>query len=297
MARFAALLIFTAIILSACQDSSSTNSPVLSTLAQAKASGTIRVGYANEAPYAYYDPELGQLTGEAPSIARRVFQDMGIKNIEGVLTEFGSLIPGLQAKRFDVIAAGMYITPERCLEAAFSNPTYRIGEGFIVKKGNAKNLHSYEDVAKNDSVKLGVVAGTVELNYATALGVPRDRIKIFPDDLGALAGLQAGRVDAYAATHLTIQTLLEKANDADIERAEPFQDPVINGEPVYGYGAFALRKEDGELIAAVNEGLAKFLGSPDHLKLVQPFGFSKSTLPGSVTADALCASGAASDNG
>ena len=35
---------------------------------------------------------------------------MGINQVEGVLTEFGSLIPGLQARRFDIIAAGMYVT-------------------------------------------------------------------------------------------------------------------------------------------------------------------------------------------
>ena len=32
--------------------------------------------------------------------------------VDGVLTEFGSLIPGLQAGRFDIIAAGMFVTPE-----------------------------------------------------------------------------------------------------------------------------------------------------------------------------------------
>jgi polar amino acid transport system substrate-binding protein len=35
---------------------------------------------------------------------------MGIHQIEVVTTDFGSLIPGLQAGRFDVIAAGMYRT-------------------------------------------------------------------------------------------------------------------------------------------------------------------------------------------
>ena len=170
-----------------CQDSQTTDTSNSnpSTLAQAKSRGVIRVGYANEAPYAYQDPKQGRLTGEAPEIARHLFHKMGIEKIEGVLTEFGALIPGLKAKRFDVIAAGMYITPQRCNEVAFSNPTYGIGEGLIVKKKNPKNLHSYEDIARTDTARLGIVAGTIELRYARALGIPENRLRIFPDPLGA----------------------------------------------------------------------------------------------------------------
>ena len=34
---------------------------------------------------------------------------IGVKEFDGVLTPFGSLIPGLKAERFDIIAAGLYI--------------------------------------------------------------------------------------------------------------------------------------------------------------------------------------------
>src|SRR5690606_9449688 len=108
---------------SAAQSAAADNPPAAqSTLEAAKAAGTIRVGYANEAPYAYMDSGSNKVTGEAVEIARVVLKRMGVNEVEGVLTEFGSLIPGLQAKRFDIIAAGMYITPERCQQALFSNP-------------------------------------------------------------------------------------------------------------------------------------------------------------------------------
>lgn len=299
MLRHPGVLILVFALLSGCQDPNSTEipKPAKSTLAQAKAKGTIRVGYANEAPYAYYDPEKDRLTGEAPEIARHVFQKMGIEKIEGVLTEFGALIPGLKARRFDVIAAGMYITPERCKEVAFSNPTYGIGEGFIVKKNNPRNLHSYEDVAKHETAKLGVVAGSVEIGYARALGIPDTRVLIFPDALAALAGVQTDRIDALAATSLTIQTLVNKAQDERIERAKPFRDPVIKKKEIIGYGAFALRKEDKDLIQALNKGLAEFLGSKAHLDMVIPFGFTKHDLPIDVTAAELCSGPLQNRNG
>ncbi|WP_201035689.1 transporter substrate-binding domain-containing protein [Thermoanaerobacter sp. YS13] len=60
----------------------------------------MKIGFANEKPYAYKD-DNGQLTGEAVEIAKVIFERLGIKKIHGELTEFGSLISGLKAKRFD----------------------------------------------------------------------------------------------------------------------------------------------------------------------------------------------------
>jgi len=260
------------------------------TLQKIKRLDTIRIGYANEAPYGYRDGSTGQVTGEAPEIAKVIMRRMGVRNVEPVVTEFGSMIPGLKAGRFDMIAAGMYITPARCKEIAFSNPTYGIGEAFIVARGNPLDLHSFEDVARNEQAKLGVVGGAVEQKYARQTGVPDDRVVVFNDNPTGLEGVRTGRVDAFAATVLTVNDLLGKANDQSIQKAKPFHDPVVDGETVRGYGAFGFRKENQDLVEAVNQKLAEFLGTPEHLKLVRPFGFSEETLPGKVTADQLCGS-------
>jgi polar amino acid transport system substrate-binding protein len=250
--------------------------------------GVARIGYANEAPYAYVDPQTGRLTGEAPEIARVVFADLGVQEVEGVLTEFGSLIPGLQAGRFDIIAAGMYVLPARCREVAFTNPTYKIGEGFLVRAGNPLGLHSYRDVAEDPDARLGIVAGSVELGYGRASGVPDDRIAIFPDAPSAVAAVQAGRIDAYAGTSLTIQDMLKKISDGAVERADPFRDPVIEGATVIGYGAFGVRSEDTALLEAFNGVLEEFIGSEEHIQITAPFGFTEAQLPGDMTSVELC---------
>jgi polar amino acid transport system substrate-binding protein len=246
------------------------------------------VGFANEPPYAYLDTESGRLTGEAPEVARHVFGRLGASEVEGVLTEFGSLIPGLEAGRFDVIAAGMYVTPERAQEIHFSEPTYCIGEAFIVATGNPSGLHGYEDVAGHPSARLGVVAGTVERGYARSTGVPDERVVVLPDAPSALDAVRAGRIDAYAGTSLTVQHLLDRAEDPGLERAAPFADPIIDGRTARGCGAFGIRRRDSELLEAVNGALAAFLGTPEHLALVRPFGFTEAELPGEVrTADLI----------
>jgi polar amino acid transport system substrate-binding protein len=258
------------------------------TLERARKEGTIRVGFANESPYAYAESGSGRLTGEAPEIARAVLAEIGIPEIEGVLTEFGSLIPGLNAGRFDIIAAGMYILPERCGQIAFSNPTYAVGEAFIVARGNPLELHGYEDVARHPQARLGVVAGAVERAYARETGIPQDRVVVFPDTPSALDGVLAGRIDAFGGTSLTVNSLLARAKSPQLERADPFKDPVIGGKPARGYGAFGFRKDDVELIAAFNAALARYIGTPAHLEAVKPFGFTAAELPGAVTARDLC---------
>lgn len=257
------------------------------TLQRIEAQGTVRLGYANEAPYGYLDSSTGRITGEAPEIARLILERMGAKKIEPVVTEFGSLIPGLKAGRFDIIAAGMYITPERAEEIDFSNPSYGIGEAFLVAAGNPLELHSFEDVAASEEAQLGVMGGSVEHGYAKTLGVPEERMVIFPDYASAVEALKTDRIDAVAVTLLTAYDLLRKADDPRIEKAEPFHDPVIDGLPAKGYGAFGFRKSDDAFREAFNEQLAEFIGTEEHLELVRPFGFTEETLPGDVTAEQL----------
>lgn len=262
--------------------------PQITTLEWARHQGRLRIGYANEAPYAYFDAAAGRVTGEAPEIARTILAEMGIREIEAELTEFGSLIPGLKARRFDIIAAGMYVLPERCQEIEFSNPTYRVGEAFIVAPGNPANLHSYADVAASSTAILAVVAGAVQGSYARRSGIPADRVVVYPDAVSALEGVAAGRAHAYAATSLTVNDLL-KRSAGKVERAAPFTDPSFDGVVVQGYGAFGFRKMDAELLQAFNDRLARFIGTPRHLELVGPFGFTERELPGDVTAAMLCA--------
>ena len=68
------------------------------TLEKAKSNGYIRVGFPNQVPYAYATAK-GKLTGADAELARMVVERMGVGEMDGVLTEFASLIPGLKAGR------------------------------------------------------------------------------------------------------------------------------------------------------------------------------------------------------
>src|SRR5665647_771083 len=181
----AVTLVLSLVGLAGCGAKDST-SQTKSTLDTAKEKGYVVVGFANEKPYAYQTPD-GKLTGEAVEVARTILKNMGINEMKGELTEFASLIPGLKAKRYDVITAGMFINPDRAKEVDFANPEYRIGEGMAVKKGNPLNLHSYKDIEANSDAKIAVPGGGIEYDYLLKSGVALKQILTVPDMPAALS--------------------------------------------------------------------------------------------------------------
>ncbi len=251
-------------------------------LDEIKETSRIRIGYANETPFAFTETD-GRVTGESPEIAKVIFEKMGIKQVDGVLTEWGSLIPGLRARRFDVIAAGMYITPARCKQVIFTDPQYALPDTLLVAQGNPKNLHSYADIAKNPDVKLAIMAGTVNLAYARDSGVKDAQILQVPDTTAQLQAVRAGRADAAVGTQLTMKGLAKKGGEK-VEAISDFSD-----DPAHtGYGALAFRPEDKALRDAVNAEMKQWLGSEEHLKTVAPFGFDRSNVTDKTAAE-LCA--------
>ncbi len=251
------------------------------TLEEIEQNSRIRIGYANETPFAFTETD-GKVTGESPEIAKIIFQKMGIEKVDGILTEWGSLIPGLRAGRFDVIAAGMYITPARCKQVIFTDPQYQLPDTLLVGKGNPKNLHSYADIAKNPDVKLAIMSGTVNLVYARDSGVKDAQILQVPDTTAQLQAVRAGRADAAVGTQLTMKGLASKGGEKVEAIADFVDDPAHTG-----YGALAFRPEDKALRDAVNAQLQKWLGSEEHLAAVAPFGFDSSNVTRKTAAE-LC---------
>ncbi len=233
--------------------------------------GTLRVAVANEIPYGYMDLS-GEAKGVGPDVAKHIAKALGIGKIEWTTTAFGSLIPGLQADRYDMVAAEMAILPQRCEQVLYSEPNSSYGEGLLVAKGNPKNLHGYESFATSDG-KIAVMAGADQLEILQALKVPADRIVTIANNADAISTVTTGRADGYAATSLTVGELAAKSK-GKAEAAGDFKDPVVDGQPVRSWGGFAFSKNSGALRDAVNRELAKFKKTDDWKKIMSGYGFS-----------------------
>ena len=243
------------------------------TLAKAKAAGFIRVAIHNEPPYAYMTLE-GKPAGLGPEIATAVLGRLGIHQIDWVVTPFDGLIPGLKAGRWDMVASQQSIFPARCQQVSFAEPTNTALEGLLVKKGNPKNLHSYDDIKNNSSVLVATPSGTTELNYLHAYGIPDNRIVTLANHADGAALVMSGRADAYTLEAPSGATLLKSGNLPQLELATPFKIPVVNGKPVISYGGTTFRKDDTAFLAAYDAELKKFEQTPEFMKIETDNGFA-----------------------
>jgi polar amino acid transport system substrate-binding protein len=277
-AAFGAVAVGGPALLSACTTTSSGD-----TLQAAKSAKTIKIGIANEAPYGFADSS-GNTTGEAPEVARAVFKALGIDQVQASVVPFDQLIPALAAKQFDVVAAGMNITPPRCAAAAFSIPDYSALTALLVPKGNPQQILKLEDVAAK-KVKVAVLSAAVEKNYLTSAGVSEDQIQTLDTQDNMLLSVRYGRVYCAALTDISLKWLVQKNPGVAVEVTPGF-DPSTKGSA----GGFVFRKEDGSLRDAFNAELTKLHNSGEWGRIVTPFGFSQSNLPkAGVTTEKLCA--------
>lgn len=251
-------------------------------LARLKSQRTVRLGIAGEVPYGYVDDQ-GEFTGEAPELARVIFKRLGIDSVQPVATDFASLIPGLNSQQFDVVSAGMYINKERCEQVIFADPEYQMLDSFIVRKGNPKNLHTYEDVVKAKA-KFATGTGYAEIDYAVAAGYPEKDIVILQDQVAGLNAVESGRVDVFAGTALTTREVVKKSRKA--EATAPFA-AVVDGEKKIDGGGFAFRPTDTELRDAFNVEIHKMKKSGELFRILRPFGFTKNEMT-ALTAEELC---------
>ncbi|MDO0933413.1 ectoine/hydroxyectoine ABC transporter substrate-binding protein EhuB [Streptomyces sp. DG2A-72] len=247
-----------------------------------KAQGVVRLGIAGEIPFGYIDTN-GELTGEAPELAKVIFKRLGVDRVQAVPTEFGSLIPGLKVQQFDVVAAGMYVNPERCAEVIFADPDYQMLDAFIVRKGNPKGLHTYKDVVEKKA-KFATGTGYAEIQYAVEAGYKESDIMIVQDQVAGLNAVEAGRVDVFAGTALTTREVVKKS--AKAEATAPFK-PLVGGKPHVDGGAFAFRPTETNLRDAFNVELRKLKKSGELLRILRPFGFTKAEMT-DLTAKELC---------
>lgn len=254
-----------------------------------KEQGFITVGFANEAPYGYTDLGTGELTGESPELARAVFKELGVDTVDGVSVKFDGLIPGLVGGQFDMVAAGMAITPDRCAEVAFTNPEYLSRTAFMVPKGNPNDITTFDAFKENSDLTLCVMNATVEQDTAKSAGVPGGQVQTAPDAPSCYELLETKRVDAVALTAISLRWMLD-LRKGPFEVTEGFF-PVIDGEEVIGGGGYALRQDDGSLKDAFNGKLEEFKQSGRLLEIIEPFGFTDQELPGDLTAQQLCNAG------
>jgi polar amino acid transport system substrate-binding protein len=256
-------------------------------LKKAQDGGTLRIAYADEAPYAYAGDD-DSVTGQSVAVQLYLLDKLGISadQVEWKQTEFDSLISGLGTNH-DMVVAGMYVTPDRCEAVAFADPDYIMPDALLVQAGNPGGWTTLNEMAETDGV-IGVMNGTSEQEVADAI-FDEERINVQANLPALILELKAGRCDAIGLTSANLRLAAEA--DPEVEVTEGFWlvDPE-SGEDMIGAGAAVFQTGDKDFRDAVNGELKTLLADTAAWEgLVGEFGFTVAeNHPDGLTAEDLC---------
>ena len=134
----------------------------------------------------------GEIIGFDIDIARAMADAMGVK-LKIVPTDFDGLVTSLMTKKFDVVLAGMTITPERNLKVNFSKPYIQIGQTFLVNKRHANK--KWQDLDKPEFTVVTKIGVTGE--FVAKRVFKNAKVKTFQTEAEAIQEVLNGNADVW----------------------------------------------------------------------------------------------------
>lgn len=214
---------------------------VADTLKDIQDRGVLRVGTdPGYMPFEMADKK-GQVIGFDIDLAKRVANAMGVK-LEVVKMSFDGLIPGLLTDKFDIIMAGMTLTPERNLKVNFAQPYIVVGQSILIHKSIAGEVKSYRDL-NNEKYTVASKLGTTG-EQATKRMISKAKYLAFETEQEGLQDLLGGKIDAFVYD----LPLLAIANAEKNNGNMVFLDEPFTYEPL----AWAIRPNNHNMINWLN---------------------------------------------
>ncbi|MCP1615311.1 polar amino acid transport system substrate-binding protein [Azospirillum lipoferum] len=218
------------------------------TLADVKKAGVLTV--ATEMQFPPFDfLESNEYKGVDRDLIDEVAKELGVK-AKYMDLPWTSVLPGLEAKKFDLVIAPVTITKERMKRYSFTVPISE-ATAALMKRADDKTINKPEDIAGK---KVGGGKGTSQLaqvkEFGQTLPTPPD-VREYVDSNQSYADLAAGRVDASVNSLPNLNFAAAQRKDTFAVVLPPF------GKPSYFSWVGRLADDDKSLIEAVNTALVK----------------------------------------
>ena len=168
-----------------------------------------------------------------------------------------SLFPALSNGDADVLVSGITITDERKATMAFSEPYYQITQVVLVPP--SKNVAKVEDLKKLH--KIGVVTGYTGDYAAQKIFGPTSEQVVRFDNVGLLTKeVENGGVDAGILDNAVVAHYIKNNS------SKGFKMVALPDFPAEHYG-MAVRKDDAQTLALLNDSLAKVRASGKYAEI------------------------------
>jgi ABC-type amino acid transport substrate-binding protein len=227
----------------------------------------IVLAISNDYPYTYQDEKTKEFDGLDVRVFRMATKLLGIQKVRWEIVQFDALIPGLIAKRWDVVVDNIHENPKRLEVIDFTGPAYWYGSALGVQKGNPKNIHTSEDLA-------GKVVGVIRGSFLHTVAEKRKdlkELKIYTTNDAEFADLIAGRLDAILEDDIKTGLFIKNHPGVPIEFASGYS-PVLEE---YGYARYGIRKQDIDLNHAISRAIDELRANRDGIpKILEEGGLS-----------------------
>ena len=214
-------------------------------------------------PFTYKTPD-GKPTGFDVDIANALCAEMKRKCVF-VEQVWDSMIPGLQARKYDVIISSMSITEDRLKAVDFSDKYYSTPTKVVVKKGTA-----FAGPASLKGKKLGVLKGSTQEKYAMGELAPAG-VTVVPYEAQdqVYLDIKAGRLDGTVADKIEVTGgFLNKPDGKDFTTV----GPDLYTPKYFGTGmGVAMRKGQTELKNQVNAAIKAIRSNGTYDKVAKKY--------------------------
>lgn len=202
---------------------------------------------ANFPPYEFMEGD--QYKGIDIEMAQKLAEKLDMKLvIENV--EFGTIVGGVETKKFDIGVAGMTVTDERKEQVNFSD-SYATGVQVVIVKEGGK-VATLDDLAGAD-IMIGVQQDTTGDIYASDDvengGYGADHVTSFKNGADAVSALINGQVDAVIIDSEPAKSFVAANEGKGLS--------ILDAEWAVEDYAIAINKEDTELLTKINAALAE----------------------------------------
>ena len=232
--------------------------------AQAKPFTEIKFGVdATYPPFESLSPS-GQFQGFDIDLGRAICAYLKVKCVF-VSQTFDSIIPALQARKFDAILSSMSKTPVRAKVIDFSSQMFDEPTSLIAKKGSG--ISASVDSLKGKTV--GVEAGTIQESYANAYWKPFGvKVVSYPGQDQVYSDLLAGRLDASLQDSVEADYgFLRTPKGQDYQLVANITAASDPKDILGSYVAIGVRKNEPELLAKIDQAIAGIIADGTYKKL------------------------------
>ena len=240
-------------------------------------SGVLKIGSQQTyPPIEFRDPTSKEMTGLSTELLTEVAKRLGLK-LEWIQSDYGALITGAMASRFDLASGGISDQPDREKKLDFVN-YLKVGTAILTHADEVDQYKSIEDFAgKKVAFTLGakkIEAAVKEgSDAAVAKGKPPIGMVMLPNSSDAKMQLDLKRVEGYLNETPTLAYLMKQ---------KPGQFAMVgNGDYILAplITSWGFTKENSKLRDAVQAVMTEMLKDGTYKKIMTNWELAGGMLP------------------